>query len=56
MRMMNSGTTSLDRILCMGTTSKARESINYQEGSLDSKTAVQKKHSHINFAKIKEIV
>ena len=42
MKMLNSGTTTLDRILCMGITSKGREVLGYQKGSLGTKTIVQK--------------
>ena len=55
-RMMNSGTMSLDHIICMGTTSKAREDIGYQKGSSDSKSAVQKKNSCLKSTKIEELV
>ena len=37
-RMMNSGTASLDHILCMGTTSKTRDDIGYKRGSPYSKS------------------
>ena len=55
-RMMNSRTTSLNHILYMGTTSKARDRIGYPKGSSNSKSAVQKKNSHLESAKIEELV
>ena len=53
-RMMNSRTTSMDHILCMGTTSKARESVGYQKRSSNSKSVVQKKNSLLKSSKIEE--
>ena len=43
-RMMNSKTTSMDHILCMGIASKAWKSKGYQKGSSFSKLAVKKKN------------
>ena len=54
--MMNSGTTSLDHILCMRTTSKAREGIGYQRGSLDSKLVAQREIPHLKTVKVEEPV
>ena len=54
MRMMNTGTTSMDHILYMGTTSKTREGIGYQKGPLETNPIVQKKNSYLMFAKIEE--
>ena len=55
-RMMNSRTTSLDHILCMKTTSKAREGLSSQRGSLGSKPATQKVIPHLKTVKVEELV
>ena len=55
-RMMNSGTLSLDHILCMVTTSKARKGIGYQKGYSDSKSTTQKEISRLKTVSIEEPV
>ena len=55
-RMVNSRTTSLDHILCMGTPFKAREDIGYQKGSSDSKPTIQKKNFRLKSTKMEELV
>ena len=55
-RMMNSGTSSLDHILCIRTTSKAQEGIGYQRGSSGSKPTAQKEIPCLKNAKVGELV
>ena len=40
-KMLNSGTTSLDHFLCMETTSKAYEGLGYKKGSSRTKSVVR---------------
>ena len=55
-RMMNSGITSLDHILYMGTTSKNKKGIVYQKESIEIKPSSRKKSSGVKSTKIKETI
>ena len=52
---MNSRITSLDHILCMGTTSKTKKGIDQKE-SIEIKLASRKKSSSVKSTKIKETI
>ena len=56
LRMMDSRMSSLDQILCMGTTSNAWEGIGYQRGSLGSKLVAQNEIPCPKTVKVEEIV
>ena len=55
-RMMNSGMLSLDRILCMRTTSKAWEGIRYQRRSSGLKPTAQMEIPRPKTVKVEELI